>query len=118
MEDMDLSPHSREAFLERSERHFEHEGGWTATHQLQPLRHDSPRSQVPNCGWQVELWHFDRLSTRHREIIEFLVSMLERTRKWYASLYGLNWVNRDKVNVVTDSTGLCRLPYRWFEVVD
>jgi hypothetical protein len=116
--DLDMDPRSRDACIEHSRQFYGYEEDG-------PLRISSnltetirPRSQVPKQGWRMEQWHFDRLSTRHREIIEFLVSMPKRTRQQYASLYGLNWVNRDKVTVVTDSKDLCHLRYRWFEVID
>jgi hypothetical protein len=63
-------------------------------------------------------WHFERLSDRHREIIDFLVSMPRAMKQKYAKLYGLNWVNKDKVRVSSNSERLCHLQYGWFEAVD
>jgi hypothetical protein len=116
--DLDMAPQSREACLEYSRRYFEHDGDGPLRISYNLSDGIRPRTQVPKLGRQTHKWHFERLSTRHREIIEFLVKMPKRTRKQYASLYGMNWVNRDKVTVVTDSKDLCHLRYRWFEVVD
>ena len=63
-------------------------------------------------------WHFERLSGRHRDIIDFLVSMPRPMKQKYAQLYGMNWVNKEKVTVLYDSPRLCQLQYQWFGTVD
>ncbi len=118
MVDLDMNPQSWEACLEHSKHYFDHEGEGPLRLSYNLTETIRPRSQVPKNGWRMEQWHFERLSTRHREIVHFLVSMPKRTRQQYASLYGMNWVNRDRVTVVTDSKDLCHLRYRWFDVVN
>jgi hypothetical protein len=104
--------------LAHSKWYFGHNGAGPLHISYDLTDHIRPESQVPKKGWRMKDWHFERLSDRHRQIIDFLVSMPPSLKRQYASLYGLNWVNRDKVTVVTNSERLCHVRYRWFDVVD
>jgi hypothetical protein len=115
---LDLEPQAHEACLEHSKRYFGHDGEGPLHISYNLTDTIRPRSQVVSRGGRMENWHFERLSTRHREIIDFLMSMPPKIKRTYASLYGMNWVNRDKVTVVTDTRELCHVRYRWFDVVD
>jgi glycosyltransferase involved in cell wall biosynthesis len=77
-----------------------------------------PSEQVAKDGWRIKDWHFNTLTPRHREIIDFLVCMPREMKTQYAALYGMNWVNPRRVRVVEHNPRLCHLQYSWFEVVD
>ncbi len=116
--DLDLDPKSRDACIEHSKWYFGHDGIGPLHVRYNLSEHVRPASQVAKDGWRMKDWHFDRLSDRHRAIIDFIVKMPLAMKRQYADLYGMNWVNRAKVSVLSDSDHLCRLRYRWFDVVD
>jgi hypothetical protein len=116
--DLDLDPQSREACDAHSRWYFGHDGVGPRYVSYNLTDHVRPKSQVPKQGWRMKDWHFQTLSDRHRQIIDFLVSLPEGQKRKYAGLYGMNWVNKSKVDVVVDNERLCHLRYRWFDVVD
>jgi glycosyltransferase involved in cell wall biosynthesis len=116
--DLDMNPQSRDECAAHSRWYFGHDGNGPRYISYNWTDHIRPREQVPKDGWRMKNWHFERLSDRHREIIDFLVSMPRAMKQKYANLYGLNWVNKDKVRVLSNSDRLCHLQYQWFEAVD
>ena len=116
--DLDLSPRTREECAEHSRWYFGHDGVGPTHISYNLTDHVRPREQVARDGWRIKDWHFERLSERHREIIDFLVAMPAAQKRRYAQLYGMNWVNKDKVTVLYDSPRLCHLQYQWFGTVD
>jgi hypothetical protein len=116
--DLDLSPQSRDACVGHSKWYFGHDGKGPLHLSYNLTEHIRPASQVPKDGWRMKDWHFERLSDRHRRIIDFLVGMPLAVKRQYAELYGMNWVNPSKVTVLSDDRHLCHLRYRWFDVVD
>jgi hypothetical protein len=116
--DLDLAPQSLEACRDHSKWYFGHSGEGPQYLSYNHTSHIRPRAQVPKNGWRMKDWHFERLSDRHRRIIDFLVSMPLEMKQKYAHLYGMNWINRAKIEVVANDERLCRLKYRWFDVVD
>jgi hypothetical protein len=116
---LDLEPQSYDRCVAHSMKYFGHDGTGPLHISYNHTMGIRPESQVPKkYGWQMEGWHFDRLTSRHRDIIDFLVSMPLEMKREYARRYGLNWINRDKVTVLTNTRQLCHLQYRWFDVVD
>jgi hypothetical protein len=116
--DLDLDPQTREECAEHSKWYFGHDGVGPSHISYNLTDHVRPREQVAKDGWRMKDWHFERLSGRHREIIDFLVAMPRPLKQKYAQLYGMNWVNKEKVTVLYDSPRLCHLQYQWFSIVD
>jgi hypothetical protein len=116
--DLDLDPQSREACVAHSKWYFGHDGNGPLHVSYNLTQHIRPAWQVPKDGWRIKGWHYERLGERHRAIIDFLVRMPADMKRQYAALYGLNWINPSKIEVVSDGPRFCHLRFRWFDVVD
>lgn len=116
--DLDLRPGPLEACREFSKWYFKYDALGPLLISYNLTDHIRPAEQVQRVGRRMKNWHFERLSVRHRRIIEFLTRMPLTVKRTYADFYGLNWVNRDRVTVAVNTERLCHLKYSWFDVVD
>lgn len=116
--DLDMNPQSAEACLQHSKWYFGHDGTGPRYVSYDHTDHVRPAEQVPKDGWRMSGWHFERLSDRHRKLVDFYVRLPEKLKRDHAALCGLNWVNRDKVEIARNEPRVTHLRYRWFDVVD